>query len=77
MQANVLDFRYKMKNILQALDRNETVTIMYYGKEKGKIIPTSSSTEISVQQHPFFGMEAGKTPAPVENTMEELRGSRY
>ncbi len=77
MQASVVDLRYKMKHILQALDRNETVTIMYHGKEKGRIIPTSSSPQISIHQHPFFGMTADDTSTSIEATMEELRGNRY
>ena len=77
MQASIVDLRYKMKNILKALDRNETVTIMYHGKEKGTIVPPASSTEISVTQHPFFGMTAGPGTATVEDAMDELRGSRY
>ena len=77
MQASVVDLRYKMKNILKALDRNETVTIMYHGKEKGTIVPTASSTTMSVEQHPFFGMTADDDTRSVETVMEELRGSRY
>lgn len=82
MIASVVDLRYKMKNILKALDRNETVTIMYHGKEKGIIIPSSSSTdtEADIRQHPFFGMTAGEDTEdniPVEEVMEELRGDRY
>lgn len=35
MQASILDLRYRMKEILQALERNETVEILYHGKRKG------------------------------------------
>jgi hypothetical protein len=79
MIASIVDLRYKMKNILKALDRNETVTIMYHGKEKGVIVPSSSSTnmEMDVREHPFFGMTAEEVDRPVEVVMEELRGVRY
>lgn len=77
MNASVVDLRYRMKDILKALDRNETVTIMYHGKKKGIIKPASASTEISVFNHPFFGMTADDNGKSVETTMEELRGVRY
>ncbi len=77
MKASVVDLRYRMKFILQALDRNETVTIMYHGKEKGTIIPPPSHIELSIIQHPFFGMTADNTTKSVEDNMKELRGSRY
>jgi len=77
MIASVVDLRYKMKNILKALDRNETVTIMYHGKEKGVIVPTTSTIKSSILQHPFFGMAVGDTSKPVEDIMNELRGDRY
>lgn len=35
MKATVVDLRYKMNDVLKALDRNETVTILYHGKVKG------------------------------------------
>lgn len=77
MKASVVDLRYKMKHILKALERNEAVSIMYHGKEKGIIIPAKSATDLHVSQHPFFGMTAGEDTKPVEDTMAELRSPRY
>ena len=77
MNASVVDLRYKMKEILKALDRNETVTIMYHGKKKGTITPASSSTGISISKHPFFGMNAADIEKSVETTVKELRNTRY
>ncbi len=77
MQANIVDLRYKMKSIIKALERNETVTILYHGKEKGTIFPSSSGKEIRVVEHPFFGMVNKDKAETVESTMEALRGSRY
>jgi len=37
MKANVVDLRYKMNDVLKALDRNEQVTVLYHGKVKGII----------------------------------------
>ena len=39
MKASILDLRHHMREILKALDKNETVTLTYRGKEKGTIIP--------------------------------------
>ncbi|MCK4761442.1 MAG: type II toxin-antitoxin system Phd/YefM family antitoxin [Candidatus Aminicenantes bacterium] len=77
MDASVVDLRYKMKDILKALDRNESVTILYHGKKKGVITPVSSKKDISIYRHPFFGMTGDDSGKSVETTMEELRGSRY
>ncbi len=77
MKANVVDFRYRIKNILRALDSNEAVTILYHGKEKGILIPVSSSAGISVFQHPFFGMVMDDKVESVDATMENLRSIRY
>jgi hypothetical protein len=66
MKANIVDLRYKMKSILDALDRNETVTIMYHGKEKGTIVPSRSPFTMSISQHPFFGMTTDDDSRSVE-----------
>ncbi|MGE5341960.1 MAG: type II toxin-antitoxin system Phd/YefM family antitoxin [Candidatus Omnitrophota bacterium] len=78
MRVNAADLRYRLKSILEVLDSNETVTILYHGKEKGMIIPMGSSpNKLSVFQHPFFGMKADDKSGSVESTMEELRRNRY
>jgi hypothetical protein len=56
MQASILDLRYHMKEILQALERNETVEILYHGKRKGTIIPHIATQKTSTKDHPYFGM---------------------
>lgn len=76
MKASILDLRYKMKQVLQALEKNEEVSILYHGKEKGVIIPAVRQNEVSVKNHPFFAMNK-KERRSVKNQMEELRGSRY
>jgi hypothetical protein len=37
MKATVVDLRYKMNEILKALDRREKVTLLYHGKIKGRL----------------------------------------
>lgn len=76
MKATVVDLRYKMKEVLTALDRREKVTILYHGKVKGTIIPTGAEKTMNVEEHPFFNM-ASERKSTVERRMEELRGSRF
>lgn len=76
MKASIIDLRYKMKNILKALERNEKITILYHGKEKGILIPGKNKKNIHIKDHAFFGMNK-EEKKPVESQMDELRGSRY
>jgi len=41
MKASIVDLRYRMKDVLGALDRGETVTVLYRGKPRAKIVPIS------------------------------------
>jgi antitoxin (DNA-binding transcriptional repressor) of toxin-antitoxin stability system len=61
MNATIVDLRYHMKDVLRAIDRGETVTVLYRGKEKAKLTPIApaskpSATAMRVEDHPFFGM---------------------
>ncbi len=77
MNASIVDLRYKTKEILQAIDRNEIVSVSYHGKLKAKIIPVhSSDTDKKVTSHPFFGMFSDSLETPLE-TLSKLRGNRY
>ncbi|MEK7376815.1 MAG: type II toxin-antitoxin system Phd/YefM family antitoxin [Candidatus Margulisiibacteriota bacterium] len=76
MKANIVDLRYKMKDVLKALDRRERVEIVYRGKSKGTVIPVHEHLKKTVTDHPFFGsMAADKKP--VSEVMDDLRGGRY
>ena len=76
MKASIVDLRYKTNDILKALDRNESVTVLYHGKVKGIIKPARERSELKVRDHPFFGMydESGET---VLEELENLRKPRY
>ena len=76
MKASVVDMRYKMNEVLSALDRNESVEILYHGKIKGIIKPVVMKGGKRVREHRFFGMY-DKTVETVEASMERLRGGRY
>ena len=75
MHATIVDLRYRMNEVLKALDRNEKVTILYRGKPKGVISPAPAKRSGSVREHPFFGMK--KSGVSVEQEMKNLRGGRY
>ena len=76
MEATIVDLRYKMNDVLKALDRNEKVSVKYRGKIKGVIVPTFNFKQKSVEEHEFFGMNKDDMET-VEQTMERLRGNRY
>ncbi len=78
MKATVVDLRYKMNDVLKALDRNEKVTVLYRGKVKGVIIPSQKQNEnTTISEHPFFGMSAKDTGKSVLDELNALRGARY
>ncbi len=75
MKASVVDLRYRMNEILKAIDRNEEVTILYHGKVKGVIKPRISGSRRRICDHPFFNMYRSKKR--IEEVMANLRGDRY
>jgi hypothetical protein len=77
MKATVVDLRYKMNDVLKALDRNEKVTVLYRGKVKGVLIPPDKKTHLKITDHPFFGMSAQDTDKSVLEELNDLRKPRY
>jgi len=79
MEASIVDLRYKMKEVLEALDRRENVKILYHGKVKGIISPATEGNENNcwkkVQEHPLFGMSKDNTDT--DEIMDKLRNNRY
>jgi len=75
MKASVVDLRYRMKEILKAINRNEEVTILYHGKVKGVIKPKISGSRRRISDHPSFNMY--HTKKGVNELMTDLRGNRY
>jgi len=76
MKATVVDLRYRMNEILKALDRREIITLLYHGKVKGTLVPSENAQLTSVATHPFFNM-AEKKSKTVARQLDELRGSRF
>jgi antitoxin (DNA-binding transcriptional repressor) of toxin-antitoxin stability system len=75
MKASIVDLRYKMNDVLKALDRKEEVTILYRGKVKGRIVPETGKSGNKVQDHLFFGMNANEKQSVLEE-LTQLRESR-
>ena len=42
MKATVRDLRYRTKQVLEAVERGEIVTVLYRGKEKARLTPLST-----------------------------------
>jgi antitoxin (DNA-binding transcriptional repressor) of toxin-antitoxin stability system len=77
MEATVVDLRYKMKDVLKALDRNEKVTVLYHGKIKGIIVPAERESHKKITDHPFFGMSSQNNKKSVLEELNDIRKSRY
>jgi hypothetical protein len=75
MKATIVDLRYRMKEVLKALDRNEDVSILYHGKTKGVLTACTPPPQGKVVEHPFFNMR--ESDVSVEEEMDELRGGRH
>jgi len=75
MKASIVDLRYRMNDVLRALERNEEVSIVSRGKLKGVIKPVNGKPQMKVQEHPFFNMQ--KSSEAAEQQMDRLRGGRY
>ncbi len=54
MKASIVDLRYKTREILDALERNESVTVLYHGRVKGIIRPAGKLPGPVIAEHPFF-----------------------
>lgn len=77
MKATIVDLRYKMNDILKALARNEKVTVLYRGKVKGILAPVSQKKNMSMTEHPFFGMSTQDSQKSVTDELNDLRRPRY
>ena len=80
MKASILDLRRRMREVLQALEKNEPVTILHRGKEKGVIYPSPAghNPTIAVTQHPAFGMWKDRDDLQdVDQVVRNLRKGRH
>ncbi|RLD11429.1 MAG: type II toxin-antitoxin system Phd/YefM family antitoxin [Chlamydiae bacterium] len=75
MEATIVDLRYKMNDVMKALNRNEDVKILYRGTLKGILSANVKKANIKIADHPFFNMN--KENEPVDEAMNKLRKGRY
>ena len=77
MNATIVDLRYNMKHVLRAIDRGETVTVLYRGKERAKLTPVAPASGSGVpktKDQPLFGL--WKDREDTGDTASYLRGLR-
>jgi antitoxin (DNA-binding transcriptional repressor) of toxin-antitoxin stability system len=59
MNATIVDLRYNMKHVLRAIDRGETVTVLYRGKERARLTPIAPApcgSTPKTKDQPLFGL---------------------
>jgi hypothetical protein len=78
MKASIVDLRYKMKEVLAAIDRNETVEVYYRGKLKATMNPIvpPKKKKFRIMDSPIFGARKDD-PRTVAEIMRDLRRPRY
>ena len=79
MKASILDLRRRMREVLEALERNESVTVLYRGKAKAILKPVSARDEHArTADHPAFGMWADRQDFDdVTATVRRIRRGRF
>ena len=46
-----------MKDVLKAVERGETITVLYRGKPKARILPLDEKrSDVNLLKHPAYGM---------------------
>ena len=75
MDATIVDLRYRMNEVLKALDRREDVRVLYHGKLKGILAAGSVRQSGRIHEHPFFNMR--RSAVSVDEEMVGLRGGRH
>ena len=75
MEASIVDLRYKMNDVLRAIERNEDVKILYHGKIKGIIKPHTEKGSKHVLDTSLFNML--QDSETVDEKIERLRRGRH
>jgi len=75
MEATVVDLRYRMSDVLKALDRNESVRVLCRGRVRGILRPAGQPGTVKVTEHGFFGCRTSRRS--VDRIMRQLRGGRH
>ena len=81
MKASFVDLRKKSSEIIQALNRNERITVLYRGKPAAIMQPIDHQGDESVgsaKDHAAFGMWADRDDMKdVAAHVRQLRRGRY
>ena len=78
MKATVLDMRRNPKKILDAIARNETVTLSHRGKPVARIEPVANAGRCGAAEHPAFGAWADRADlADPAEYVREMRKGRF
>ena len=81
MKASFVDLRKKSSDILRALNRNETVTVLYRGRPKAIMYPVSSAAKgvsPKAKDHAAFGIWADRDDLrDVAAHVRQLRKGRF
>lgn len=84
METTVSELPSMLDEILDALNRDESITLSHEGEVKGTIVPAGSNGDntpsrdnrISVKDHPLFGSVTRKADE-VDDLMDEIRAPRF
>jgi prevent-host-death family protein len=78
MKATILDMRRNPKKILEAIERNEVVTLTNRGKPVARIEPIGSHERPRAAEHEAFGMWADRDDmADPSAYVREMRKGRF
>ena len=79
MKATVRDLRYRTKQVLEAVERGEVVTVLYRGKEKARLIPLpAGGRSADLIPGKAFGMWKGRRDLQdVSGYVRKLRQRRF
>ena len=75
MKATFGDLQHHSSEVLKALERNETVTVLHRGKVRETIYPAPPAKHVKACEHPFFG--SAKNSKSVQEVTDELRSARH
>jgi len=75
MKATILDLRYRMRSVLEALDRGEAVTVLHRGAAKARLVPMEEfQGNPKPSADPAFGM--WKSRGDLEDVSKHVRNLR-
>jgi prevent-host-death family protein len=78
MKATIADLRYRMKDVLSAVERGESVTLLYRGKPKARIVPVAQEIGAKLAEAEVFGMwKDRKDLRNVPAYVRKLRQGRF